>query len=194
VFSGGTCPTVGAAGLTLGGGMGPNSRWAGLTCDLLTEATVVTADGEVVVANESSHPDLFWALRGSAGRNFGICSAFKYRLAPRPHRESTVYGLEFETRDSCAAAAKAILRGMRSAPASSSVLMIASTWPEGVGCVLWGAALRRRPAGGCAPQGAPVPRPGRIVRAHHAVVGRAVVAHGLARLAATVSRPLALRA
>jgi FAD/FMN-containing dehydrogenase len=138
VFSGGTCPTVGAAGLTLGGGMGPNSRWAGLTCDLLTEATVVTADGEVVVANESSHPDLFWALRGSAGRNFGICSAFKYRLAPRPHRESTVYGLEFETRDSCAAAAKAILRGMRSAPASSSVLMIASTWPEGVGCVLWG--------------------------------------------------------
>lgn len=138
VFSGGTCPTVGAAGLTLGGGMGPNSRWAGLTCDQLIETTIVTADGEVLVASPSSHPDLFWALRGSAGRNFGINASFTYQLAARPHEKSTVYGLEFESRAKCAAAAKVILRGMRSAPPTSSVLMIASSWTDGVGCVMWG--------------------------------------------------------
>lgn len=148
VFSGGTCPTVGAAGLTLGGGFGPNSRWAGLTCDQLLESTIVTADGEVVVASASSHPDLFWAIRGSAGRNFGIHASFKYQLAARPDDRSTVFGLEFWNREKCAAAAKVILRGMRAAPPTSSVLMIATTWTDGVGCVMWGQHFGSDPAAG----------------------------------------------
>ncbi len=54
-----TGPTVGLAGLALGGGFGLTSRKFGLTCDNLLEIEVVTAAGEVVRANAGSHPDLF---------------------------------------------------------------------------------------------------------------------------------------
>ncbi|MFB7506450.1 FAD-binding oxidoreductase, partial [Streptomyces broussonetiae] len=57
----GSCPTVGVSGLVLGGGHGVASRAYGLTCDNLTQATVITADGTQVTANASSHSDLFWA-------------------------------------------------------------------------------------------------------------------------------------
>src|SRR5262249_14573795 len=64
---GGTCGTVGLAGLTLGGGFGLLSRRRGLTCDALLEVEMVTADGDVVRASESQNSDLFWALRGGGG-------------------------------------------------------------------------------------------------------------------------------
>lgn len=63
----GTCPTVGTAGLTLGGGLGVESRQHGLTCDRLVRATAVTASGEAIAATSGSHADLFWALRGGGG-------------------------------------------------------------------------------------------------------------------------------
>jgi FAD binding domain-containing protein len=55
----GTCPTVGVAGLALGGGMGADSRHAGLTCDALQAATVVLPSGDVVTASANDNPDLF---------------------------------------------------------------------------------------------------------------------------------------
>lgn len=64
----GSCPTVGVSGLTLGGGHGVVSRAYGLTCDSLTQATLITADGKQVVANASENKDLFWALRGAGER------------------------------------------------------------------------------------------------------------------------------
>ena len=73
--------SVGIAGLTLGGGIGWLARKYGLAIDSLLAAEIVTADGEVLVASESQHPDLFWALRGGGG-NFGVVTRFQYRLSP----------------------------------------------------------------------------------------------------------------
>lgn len=77
----GECPTVGIAGLTLGGGVGWLSAKYGATCDNLLSANLITTDGRAVSASATSNPDLFWALRGGGG-NFGIATSFEYRLQP----------------------------------------------------------------------------------------------------------------
>ena len=76
----GDTATVGLGGLTTGGGIGYMVRKYGLTIDSLLSAEVVTASGEIVTASPTSHPDLFWAIRGGGG-NFGIITEFTYRLA-----------------------------------------------------------------------------------------------------------------
>ncbi|MHB8296842.1 MAG: FAD-binding oxidoreductase [Acidimicrobiales bacterium] len=78
----GSCPTIGIAGITMGGGMGVLSRKLGLTCDSLVEAEVVTAAGTVTTCNQSQHPDLFWALRGGGGGNFGIVTSLRFTTHP----------------------------------------------------------------------------------------------------------------
>jgi FAD/FMN-containing dehydrogenase len=78
----GSCPTVGIAGLALGGGAGYSGRKLGLTCDSLREVRIVTADGKALVANAKQHSDLFWACRGGGGGNFGIVTSFIFRTHP----------------------------------------------------------------------------------------------------------------
>jgi FAD/FMN-containing dehydrogenase len=91
-------PTVGIAGLALGGGLGILGRAHGLTCDALVGAQVVLADGSVVECDDANEPELFWALRGAGSGSLGVVTRlrFKTMLAPevsafelhRPHAEA----------------------------------------------------------------------------------------------------------
>src|SRR3954469_80316 len=78
----GSCPTVGVAGLALGGGHGFASRKPGLTCDNVKSLQVVTAAGDVLTCDATHHPDLYWASRGGGGGNFGVATSFTFRVHP----------------------------------------------------------------------------------------------------------------
>ena len=88
----GSCPTVGVAGFTLGGGVSFLSRnFGGFASDNTLSLTMVTANGSsVVVANSTSHPDLYFALRGGGGGNFGVVVDMTFRL--HPAQPNYVYG------------------------------------------------------------------------------------------------------
>src|SRR6266540_5709486 len=77
-------PDVGIAGLTLGGGLGILGRRYGLTCDHLLAAQVVLADGRVVVCDDHRDQELFWALRGAGGGNFGVVTSLSFSTVPAP--------------------------------------------------------------------------------------------------------------
>jgi FAD/FMN-containing dehydrogenase len=82
ILPAGSCPTVGISGLTLGGGVGVLSRKYGLTCDNLLSAQIITADGNMLTCEANNNADLFWALRGGGGGNFGIVTSFVLQLHP----------------------------------------------------------------------------------------------------------------
>src|SRR5262245_59101053 len=79
--TGGIISHTGIAGLTLGGGLGHLMRKHGLTVDNLLAVDLVTADGAQMRVDAGTEPELFWGLRGGGG-NFGIATAFEYRLQP----------------------------------------------------------------------------------------------------------------
>jgi hypothetical protein len=116
-------PTVGLAGLTLGGGEGWLTSKFGLTCDNLVAATVVTAEGRVIRTSLEENADLLWGLRGGGG-NFGVVSSFEYRL--HELRELITCRIIFSAAD-----APAVLRRWRDMMESSpddlaSLVMIAN--------------------------------------------------------------------
>jgi FAD/FMN-containing dehydrogenase len=77
-------PSVGIAGLALGGGLGILGRRHGLTSDQLLAAEVVLADGRVVSCDKRHFADLFWALRGAGGCRFGVVTQLTLETVPAP--------------------------------------------------------------------------------------------------------------
>ncbi|GAB3258419.1 FAD-binding oxidoreductase [Kineosporia babensis] len=95
VLPGGSCPTVGIAGLTLGGGIGVLSRPYGLTCDHLKSAHVVTGTGELLKVDAQRNSDLFWALRGGGGGQGVVVTDLTFTTSAAP--TVTVFSLTFPT-------------------------------------------------------------------------------------------------
>ena len=108
----GSCSTVGISGLTLGGGLGVLTRAWGLTCDQLSAARVVLADGSAVTADANSEPDLFWALRGGGG-SFGLVTSLAF--ATRAASDLALGFMIFDWKDA-AAVVSGWQRWMRGAP------------------------------------------------------------------------------
>ena len=83
----GSASHVGVVGYTMGGGFGWLGRRYGLNASGVTEADVVTAEGELLRVSAGEHPDLFWGLGGGGG-NFGIVTSLEFKLHPL----TAVYG------------------------------------------------------------------------------------------------------
>ena len=89
-FPGGTCPTVGVSGYALGGGWGLSCRMLGLGCDSLTEIRIVNYEGKVLTVSRLCNADLFWALRGAGGGNFGVVTAMAFRLPEKADKVTLI--------------------------------------------------------------------------------------------------------
>jgi FAD/FMN-containing dehydrogenase len=127
----GTCPSVGAGGHALGGGMGAQSRHAGLLCDQLTSASVVLPSGQSVTASAANNPDLFWALRGGGGGNFGVTTSLTF--ATFPTKDVDVVNLNFPPQ-SFAQVLVGWQNWLRTADRNSWALADATVDPMGTHC------------------------------------------------------------
>ncbi|MDX6313052.1 MAG: hypothetical protein QOF84_5134 [Streptomyces sp.] len=99
-FNGGHCPSVGIGGFLLQGGQGWNARGWGWAAENIVAIDVVTAEGELVRADEEHHSDLFWAARGAGPGFFGIVTRFHLRTRPLPkHLAQTVHAYPLDLFD-----------------------------------------------------------------------------------------------
>ncbi|KAF9038014.1 glucooligosaccharide oxidase [Panaeolus papilionaceus] len=120
----GLCPYVALGGHAGHGGYGHTSRQWGLTLDVIESLEVVLADGKIVTASKSSHPDLFWALRG-ASSSFGIVTSMKVKTFPVP---PTVTNMQYAWDMSTDEATSAVL--------DWQAFSLASTTPANIGAYL----------------------------------------------------------
>ena len=112
----GTCSSVGMGGLTLGGGLGYDSRWAGLTCDHLQRTRLITAGGEPLDVTSSQHSALFWALRGGSGGSFGVNTSFTFNLVEAPAGPVTTFSVAWRGADAAGLALRAFQAIVQDAP------------------------------------------------------------------------------
>jgi FAD/FMN-containing dehydrogenase len=126
---GGSCPSVGVSGLTLGGGLGILGRTYGVTSDRLVGARIALADGRVVDCDEDHEADLFWALRGGGNGHFGVVTELVFDPVPTPAATAS-FRLEWPFADAPAVAA-AWMEWSPAAPdrASASLLVTAASDP-----------------------------------------------------------------
>jgi FAD/FMN-containing dehydrogenase len=130
---GGTCLGVGIGGLTLGGGIGYNTHWAGLTADHLTASRIVTAAGDVLDLDASTNDDLFWACRGGAGGSFGINTSFTFNLLRVPEHTIAWYRFDWRGADAAAEVLSAFQQMLTTAPAALNAVAMAEVEEIGAG-------------------------------------------------------------
>ncbi|MEP6851114.1 MAG: FAD-binding oxidoreductase [bacterium] len=132
--------TVGIAGLTLGGGLGLLGRMHGLTCDALVSAHVVLADGRLVECDTEREPELFWALCGAGGGQFGVVTSLVFATVAEPR------ATRFELCWPDAAAAAVIAAWQHWAPVApddiTANLTVVTEPGHPLRVVVFGAALR----------------------------------------------------
>ena len=129
---GGTCLGVGIGGLALGGGIGYQTHWAGLTSDHMLSSRIVTASGELLTLSPTENADLFWACRGGAGGNFGINTAFTFSLVEKPE-QVTWYRYDWRGADAATAVLDTFNNLIAKAPAALNAVAAATAVPVGAG-------------------------------------------------------------
>ncbi len=80
----GDSSTVGMGGISTGGGITAVQRTTGLISDNIVGATVVDANGHILRVSADENTDLFWAIRGGGGGNFGIITSYTFTVRPAP--------------------------------------------------------------------------------------------------------------
>ena len=140
IIPGGGCQSVNVGGLTQGGGWGLSIRKYGMTCDSVLECEIVLANGKIVYPSPTHLPDLFWALKGGGGGNFGVVTKFKFKLSSLG-AVTTSFSLLWEHGENAVKAMKiwtvlhADLTGLTPALSTACGMMIAdpkdTTLPEG---------------------------------------------------------------
>jgi FAD binding domain/Berberine and berberine like len=80
----GTCATVCLGGFLSGGGIGYHTRKFGIGSDRVVSARVALADGRIVHCSPQHEPDLYWAIRGGGGGNFGVVVDFEVQPIDAP--------------------------------------------------------------------------------------------------------------
>jgi FAD/FMN-containing dehydrogenase len=141
-IAGGSCPSVGIAGLTLGGGLGILGRMYGVTSDRLVGAQIVLAESKVVNCDEHHEADLFWALRGAGTGHFGVVTDLVFDPVPAP-TVVTNFNLAWPFSEA-ASIAQAWMAWSPAAPdaLSASMVLSADAEPEGAPRVeIFGAML-----------------------------------------------------
>jgi len=93
----GTCADVGFCGLATVGGVGYASRIFGLSCDNLKEVELINFKGDKIIANEKHNSDLLWALKGGLAANFGIITAFTFKISPVS--KASVFRIDWHVKD-----------------------------------------------------------------------------------------------
>ncbi|RAK89008.1 6-hydroxy-D-nicotine oxidase [Aspergillus costaricaensis CBS 115574] len=125
----GTCPGVGVAGHSLGGGWGFTSREWGWLVDRVVSLELVDVTGRIrtispkaaksnTTSTDDENDDLWWALRGAGSNNFGIVTSFTYRMEPAP-TAIVNYNIGFATQSDCVQVLLT-LQEIGSLPATSS--------------------------------------------------------------------------
>ena len=116
---GGGCGDVCIGGYLQGGGYGFSSLRFGMHCDIVRSMTVILADGSEVVASSDENPDLFWAMRGGTGNNFGVLIEAEYLAVPL----GTVTGFALAWPIDQAAAALVLLQSAFTGPDLPATLL-----------------------------------------------------------------------